>query len=62
MDSEIDRKSALIPSFECTCEYDKKYRLEFDGGNSEKYAVEYCQRCYEQDDKQFMISEEGLKR
>ena len=32
----------------------------FDGGSTGNYIVEYCQRCYDEDDKQFMISVEEL--
>lgn len=61
MDSNIDQKERIvIPSFECNCEYEKKYSLKFDGGDSGNYIVEYCQRCYDQDDKQFMVSMEEL--
>lgn len=56
------KKENSIPSFECYCEYEKKYQVEFDGGDSGKYVVNYCQICYDQDDKQFMISVKGLER
>lgn len=46
--------------FECECIEDKKYRLVFDDG-SKPYVVEYCQKCFDQDDKQFMLSMEELK-
>ena len=45
---------------ECYCDEKKKYRLIFDGGDSGNYIVEYCQKCYDSDDKQFMISVEEL--
>lgn len=53
-------KDIQLPSFECECENDKKYRLKFDGDDSGNYEVKYCQKCYDQDDKQFMISTEVL--
>jgi len=46
--------------FECECNERKKFRLTFDGGDSQNYFVEYCQNCYDSDDKQFMISEAEL--
>lgn len=48
--------------YECICTEDKKFRIIFDGDSTGQYVVEYCQSCYDSDDKQFMISEEGLKR
>lgn len=49
-----------VIEYECECTENKKFRLTFDGGNNEKYIVEYCQKCFGLDDKQFMISEEVL--
>lgn len=46
--------------FECECLENKRYRLIFDGGDSGNYIVEYCQKCYDQDDKQYVISTEEL--
>jgi len=46
--------------FECNCITDKKYCIIFDGGSTGNYIVEYCQRCYDEDDKQFIISAEEL--
>lgn len=46
--------------FECECEEDKKYRVAFDGASTGQYVVEFCQKCYDQDDKQFMLSMEVL--
>lgn len=46
--------------FECECLDDKKYRLVFDGDVTGQYIVEYCPRCYDQDDKQFKISTEVM--
>jgi hypothetical protein len=48
--------------YECKCSEDKKYRVVFDGANTGQYVVEYCQNCFDQDDKQHMISMEGLER
>ena len=47
-------------TYECECDIEKKFRLTFDGGDNENYFVEYCQNCYDSDDKQFMISEAEL--
>lgn len=47
-------------SYECECADKKKYKLVFDGATIGKYAVEYCQRCYDSDDKQFLVSTEEL--
>ena len=48
--------------YECECLEKKKFRIVFDGDSTGNYVVEYCQKCYDSDDKQFMISEEGLER
>lgn len=42
--------------FDCMCDTEKIYRLVFDGDSTGNYVVEYCQKCYDSDDKQFMIS------
>ena len=49
-------------TFECECLENKIYRLVFDGDSTGNYIVEYCQRCFDQDDKQFMISMDELER
>lgn len=46
--------------YECECLEDKKFRIVFDGDSTGNYIVEYCQKCYEQDDKQFMLLTEEL--
>lgn len=46
--------------FECECLENKKYRVVFDGASTGNYVVEYCQKCYDQDDKQFLVSTEVL--
>ena len=46
--------------FECECLEDKKYRIVFDSADAGQYFVEYCQKCYDQDDKQFLVSQEEL--
>jgi len=61
MDSHADNpENVTISSFECNCDDGKKYRLTFDGADSGNYIIEYCQKCYDSDDKQFMLSMEVL--
>ena len=60
MTPNIDKMENDIPYFECECTCDKKYCLIFDGGDSENYAVEYCQNCFDNDDKQFLLSKEVI--
>lgn len=45
----------------CECDAEKKHRITFDGGNVGQYTIDYCDKCYAQDDKQFMTSSEELK-
>ena len=53
--------SALQPiEYECECLEKKKFRIVFDGDSTGNYIIEYCQKCYDSDDKQFMISTEVL--
>lgn len=47
-----------IPVFACKCEELRVIRILFDGGDHGNYTIEYCQKCYDSDDKQFLISEE----
>jgi hypothetical protein len=45
----------------CECADKKMYRVMFDGGEHiGNYVAEYCQKCYDSDDKQFMICEERI--
>lgn len=46
--------------YECECTEEKKFRVTYDGGSSGQYAIEFCQICFDQDDRQFMISQERL--
>jgi len=46
--------------YQCDCDDEKQIRVVYDGGFDEKYTVEYCKKCYDSDDKQFMISAEEL--
>ena len=47
-------------SYECECQNKKTRRITFDGAKIGNYSVEYCQKCYDSDDKEFMICEEEL--
>ena len=58
MDLHTDRKESI--AFECNCELEKKYRLTCDGDSTGNYIVEYCQSCFDSDDKQFLISTEVI--
>ena len=46
--------------YECECLENKKYKIVFDGAETGQYVVEYCEKCYNSDDKQFMISTEVI--
>ena len=46
--------------YECDCTEKKKFRIVFDGDSTGNYIVEYCEKCFGQDDKQFMISTEVI--
>ncbi len=61
MDLETDRKEKnSVPSLECYCDNEKKIRTVQDGGFGDKFIVEYCQKCYDSDDRQYEISMEML--
>lgn len=47
-------------TFQCECTIDKKFRLVFDGGQTGAYCVEYCQVCFDNDDKEFLILTEVI--
>ena len=49
-----------IIEYECNCTEDKKFRVVFDGGSTGNYIVDFCKKCYDENDKQFMISVEEL--
>ncbi|WP_428324350.1 hypothetical protein [Nitrosopumilus sp.] len=46
--------------YECECAKEKKYKVVFDGGDTGKYIVEYCQKCYDSDDMKFMVITEVI--
>lgn len=58
----MNRNTSTTTEYECNCTEEKKFRVVFDGGESGNYIVEYCQKCYDADDRQFMISGEGLAK
>lgn len=45
---------------ECKCAEEKKYRLVFDGGTSGQYMIDVCERCYQEDDKKFLLKEDKV--
>lgn len=45
---------------ECECKVAKKHRLVFDGGSTGNYTINLCSKCYENENKEFLISEEML--
>lgn len=47
-------------TYECECLENKKYRVVFDGAQIGQYVVEYCQKCFDQDDKAFLIRMEVI--
>lgn len=51
----------MADTYECRCTEKKKFRVTFADCDNEMYIMEYCQKCYDQDDKQFMILEEPLE-
>ena len=54
-------KDTLEIVYECGCNNKKKIRVVYDGGFDEKFTVDYCELCYEQEDKRFMLSMERLQ-
>lgn len=47
--------------YECDCDNQKTIKVVYDGGFDEKFVAEYCEKCYEQEDKKFMISMEKVQ-
>ena len=56
MTSHNTPQSTELTEFACFCKEEKKFQIEFDGGDSGNYIVKYCQKCFDSDDKVFMIS------
>ena len=48
------------PIFRCRDKEFKTNRVILDGGSEGNYAVELCPKCYESQDKKFLIREEIL--
>ena len=48
------------PIFRCKCKKSKTNRVILDGGSEGHYAVELCPKCYEDQDKKFLIKEEVI--
>jgi len=48
-------------NYPCSCNNNKKYKLEFDGGVVGNYVLELCSSCYLAQDKKFLIREEIIK-
>jgi len=46
--------------FHCSDKEKKIHRLIFDGGSSGNYQLELCSKCYENQDKKFLIIEENI--
>ena len=57
---KVTKDTSEIVVYECGCNSKKEIRVVYDGGFDEKFAVEYCDVCYEQEDKRFMISMEVM--
>lgn len=48
-----------IPSFTCQCRTPKTHSLLCDGGTKHgKYRLIFCDKCYNNEEKHFVISEE----
>lgn len=48
--------TASNSEYKCDCDEQKTIKVVYDCGFDEKFVVEYCQKCYEQEDKKFMLS------
>jgi len=45
-------------TYTCLCDAKKQHRLVFDGGSIiGHYQLELCQKCYDKEDKRFVIHE-----
>ncbi|MGI0057111.1 MAG: hypothetical protein ACREAK_07025 [Nitrosarchaeum sp.] len=56
-----EKDTSEIVVYQCNCDEIKKIRVVYDGGFGEKFTVEYCQKCYEQEDKKFVDSMEKIE-
>ena len=57
---KVTKDTSEIVVYECGCNNRKQIRVVYDGGFDEKFVVEYCQKCYDQEDREFEISIEEL--
>jgi hypothetical protein len=46
---------------ECLCSEEKTYHIIFDGGSSGPYSVDLCKKCFDQDDKKWILSDVAFK-
>ncbi len=53
-------KHTLEAVYQCDCNDEKRIRVVYDGGFDGKYTIEFCQNCYDEEDKEFMISMEEI--
>ena len=47
-------------TYYCECTDPRIYRLTYNGGSSEIFSFECCQKCYDEEDKKFMIEQERI--
>ena len=62
-DSQSEKYIKITPEtviHECNCNDKKIIRVVHDGGFGDKFIAEYCQKCYERESKEFMISTEVI--
>jgi len=50
----------ICPLFYCSDKEEKAHRLVFDGGSSGNYQLDLCSKCYENQNKKFLIKEEKI--
>lgn len=55
---KVTNDTPEIVVYECGCSDKKKIKVVYDGGFGDKFTVEYCEKCYDQEDKKFEISME----
>lgn len=57
----MSSNSSSLEAFECECSERKIYRLKFEDRTSGNYIVNYCENCYDLDDKKFLIGMEKIE-
>lgn len=50
-----------LVTYYCECIDSRVYRLTFCGGSSGNYLLECCQKCYDENDKKFLLKEEKIE-